>query len=318
MNIVVGFLQEVTVAMPTAEAEWLWDTTLQSLILKETSEGLDSRESNTVTFFVEKYRRKLTLAPALHLAAKRHSCTKYVKLLLEAGADANSTNSEGKTVLFGDNYCAHNVRLLLEAGADVNITDARGNTALRDVCKDITWQDKDRNRVLHQEAVIKLLLAAGASADSSANHKINIGGFDNSTAFMLERVLLLMFTAGSKELFIQMAHNNFTKDLRNLFPRAFLQIQQHQPQGSSLKAQFFPADWDDLDLKNQCRKVIRKHLLTLDLNTNLFTRVPQLQMTHERAGLPEELVSYLLYDQQSELNIDWVRIEESDEDYRQW
>ncbi len=67
--------------------------------------------------------------------------------------------------------------------------------------------------------------------------------------------------------------------------------------------EFFPADWDDLGLKNQCRKVIRKHLLTLDPHTKIFMRIPQLQMTPHRAGIPEYLVSYLLYEQSLEVDL---------------
>ena len=42
-------------------------------------------------------------------------------------------------------------------------------------------------------------------------------------------------------------------------------------------------------LKNLCRVAIRKHLLSVDLHTNLFARVPLL-------GLPATLARYLLYD----------------------
>ncbi len=74
---------------------------------------------------------------------------------------------------------------------------------------------------------------------------------------------------------------------------------------------FFPSNWEDLDLKNQCRKAIRQHLLALDHHTNLLIQVPQLQMTNEKPGLPQELVSYLLWNQT--LEVDWDRLDKKGE-----
>ena len=45
-----------------------------------------------------------------------------------------------------------------------------------------------------------------------------------------------------------------------------------------------------LCLSHLCREAIRRHLLDLDLHTNLFVRAPKL-------GLPKSLTSYILYDQ---------------------
>ena len=45
-----------------------------------------------------------------------------------------------------------------------------------------------------------------------------------------------------------------------------------------------------MHLKHICRKVIRKRLLDLDPNSNLFGRIPQL-------GLPARIQQYLLYGQ---------------------
>ena len=44
----------------------------------------------------------------------------------------------------------------------------------------------------------------------------------------------------------------------------------------------------EIGLKHMCREAIRKHLLGLDENINLFQRIPRL-------GLPTLLVKYLLY-----------------------
>ena len=45
----------------------------------------------------------------------------------------------------------------------------------------------------------------------------------------------------------------------------------------------------NLELKNLCRKAIRKHLIDLDPHTHLFNRIPKL-------GLVSLLYEYLLYD----------------------
>ena len=45
---------------------------------------------------------------------------------------------------------------------------------------------------------------------------------------------------------------------------------------------------EKLELKHICREAIRKHLLKLDLHSNLFGRVPRL-------GFPEAVNQYLLF-----------------------
>ena len=47
-----------------------------------------------------------------------------------------------------------------------------------------------------------------------------------------------------------------------------------------------------IDLKHQCRKVIRNHMMKVS-KVNLFVRVPQLQ-------LPSIMTKYLLYDAEPE------------------
>ena len=173
----------------------------------------------------------------------------------------------------------HMVKLLLHLGADVNHANILGYTALNG-----PWTTKygieSPTRV---EAMVKQLLAAGAIVNINGGMKYEFRCISIQQTGLLP---VLLFAAGQKPVFL--------RGQTQLFPR-------------STQAEYFPPDWEDLGLKNQCRKVIRKHLLTLDPHTNLFIRVPQLQMTNERAGLPEKLVSYLLHDQN--LEVDWEELE---------
>ncbi len=248
-----------------------------------------------------------------------------VKVLLEGGADVSQTGEHGRTVLVAAVVCGfayHSfetatrhqdyvncVDLLLKAGADVNqskngwhrtalsyalklwdlhmlklLLDAgpSGNE-LRHVMSCL-WDD---NR-FRAEAAMKLIFAAGAKVNTGARlvsrRQVGIGGDDDQTP----QLTRLVFAAGQD---IVVGRDTVQQFL--------------QPRGgpSVPDKPFHLPGWHDLDLKNQCKKVIRQHLLTLDPHTNLFIRVSQLQMTNEKAGLPEKLVSYLLYDQN--LEVDW-------------
>ncbi len=219
-----------------------------------------------------------------------------VKGLLEAGADVNFACKWQHTPLLeaarhGDPEC---VKLLLEAGADVNHADSHGNTALKAATgmgdfyvrlpatgADVNSSDAEEfasaRRSLFRDilALVKLLMAAGADVNKPAPLRMYMRNpVDDS-------VPLFLLAAGEEHVTLR------------------LPVRQ--------QIRFLPQDWGDLLLKNQCRKVIRKHLLTLDPHTNLFIRAPQLQMTPGMTGLPRPLVEYLLYNQT--LHVDWENIE---------
>ena len=68
---------------------------------------------------------------ALHRAGQK-ACTDVVRVLIDAGADVDIKNSDGRCPL----HCAcetgalDNVKMLVRAGAGVNVTDNKGNTCL--------------------------------------------------------------------------------------------------------------------------------------------------------------------------------------------
>ena len=62
-----------------------------------------------------------------------------------------------------------------------------------------------------------------------------------------------------------------------------------------------------LELKHICREAIRKHLLKLDLHSNLFNRIPRL-------GLPEVLNQYLLYEVSFDDDDDYDEEEEEEKE----
>ncbi len=205
---------------------------------------------------------------ALMLAAWKNA-SECLKLLLAAGADVNHADTGGETSLIkaacqNSSRC---VKLLLEAGANLNQADQNGKTALIAAGSEFAQDPASSSQLELQDAALKLLLAAGAEVNMHCYNKPN---FRESGANLL-------FAAGEKHLKVK-------------------------SQDGQQATQFFPEDWSDQNLKNECRKVIRKHLLTLDPHTNLFMRIPQLQMTPHRAGIPDYLVSYLLYGQ--DLDVD--------------
>ena len=235
-----------------------------------------------------------------------------IKLLLEAGADVNHIDSAGQTPLTLVTYSANPgcVKLMLEAGADVNHADKKNQTALLQAEKCGDAQS------------VKMLLDAGADVNQAHLFWIASLLFLNSHKwhrYAAEAITKLLLAAG--------IHVNVVFPESRLAERYKQCVQKAMPlllyaageepvdekQGEAVDGATDAAenqedlihteDGQNLDLKNECRKVIRQHLLTLDRHTNLFQRIPELEMTNERPGIPDYLVSYLLYGQN--LEVDW-------------
>ncbi len=165
------------------------------------------------------------------------------------------------------------MQALLQAGADVNLADDKGRSPLLSAASGLDGH------------IVELLLEAGADVNQAddVGHTALSKAAANESLSCVKLLLAAGANANMPGRFTEMNNNNRWNQMQAV--------------------QFFPPDWDDLDLKNQCRKVIRKYLLTLDPHTNLFVQIGQLQMTHERAGLPEKLVSYLLFGQSLSMDL---------------
>ncbi len=296
-EIVLAFTEEVTTSLPEEEA-----LSALNVILESSAEW--GSKITVVRYLCDTHGKKLNLVPALHKALEKNN-TQTVELLLDKGADLNCPGRHGWTSLYFGPVNPHNFKLLLEAGADVNRRSCDGHTVLTHFCLTRFYVDDSCiDLIQEKEAVMKQLLAAGADVNPVNSSYPLLFSFLSPIVTTTSKALHLVLAAGAQYVVVQVPET--PQETSNF---KFIQI----PQPTVLRYftgyryfQLLHADLEDLDLKDQCRKVIRKHLLTLDPHTNLFIRVLQLQMTNERPGLPEKLISYLLYEQH--LEIDWTKI----------
>ena len=90
-----------------------------------------------------------------------------VQALLNAGADVNAKDNDGKTVLMwaldilGTNYANDTVKALLAADADVNAKDNDGRTALMWAAEKLPKMDGEIRKKNHAD-VVEMLKKAGA------------------------------------------------------------------------------------------------------------------------------------------------------------
>ena len=187
--------------------------------------------------------------------ASWHGYTEGVDILIKAGADLNKEGGSGDNhtpLLFAcKGGYIKSVESVLEAGADVNISSQYGYTAL--------FIDTYATYPYEYKECLRAVLRAGI--------QINRVNFLHRNA--LAEVLEHKHKKGARLLFA------IGETLDDKVPKRLISD---------------CLDFDDLqlELKHMCREAIRKHLLKLDVHSNLFNRIPRL-------GLTEVLNQYLLY-----------------------
>ncbi len=258
--------------------------------------AIQNGQSNLVKLLVEQgadVNPKESRSENPLLEAVRFKDSDVVKYLIEKGADVNSTDrNEAAPLLLAMQLNKWQcVKLLVEAGADVNIADTDNKSVL------IIAVQRGQTECL------KLFLDAGADVNTTTYRFGSTALCEAVTQESLAHAKLLL-RAGADVTFPvrswEQYHCKGIEMAQLLFAAGKEYVLYKSP--TFLGVQFYPPDWEDLDLKNQCRKVIRKHLLTLDPKSNLFAQVTQLQMTHDKPGLPEHMVSYLLFGQDHEIH----------------
>ena len=237
-------------------------------------------------------------AIAVALTEESEQC---VELLLEAGVDPNSKFSDRESLLSMAVQTGTCIKPLLDAGADV-ITIENGIADLVLFGKlsdaehlinagvDVNGSNSEYESVLLHGAMtennkfVKLLLRA--SAHTNVCNYIGNNALEEYIAqncrvkrYMTDgehptsakkRMCMLLFAAGElcKETAILLTDRDFDQ-------RDMIKTPQYL-----LESEF--------SLKNKCREAVRNHLLELDQHTNLFVRIPCL-------NLPPSLQRYLLY-----------------------
>ena len=195
---------------------------------------------------------------ALHPACEMGR-DKIIELLLSAGADVNPRTNKGDTPLMMvvQHRRITSVHLLLNAGADVNI---QGH-----------FQYSTLHLAYNSIESIKILLRAGVMIN--VMDKYNHNALEHAIAEHGARsICMLLFAAGEST-------EGSTVNKYDIWDNV-----KHVPVPKYLQDIIAP----ELCLKHQCRMTIRKHLISRDPHTHLFTRAPEL-------GLPKPLEAYLLF-----------------------
>ena len=116
-----------------------------------------------------------------------------VRLLLEAGADVNEADYEGRTAIMAAvaNVLPETTKLLIEAGADVNMLDSDGGTLLMCACDVNPYAfDPESN------SCIKLVLKAGAHVNQKDSRGLCLLEVLEEDEAKTMEILMLLLAAG--------------------------------------------------------------------------------------------------------------------------
>ena len=200
--------------------------------------------------------------------AIRYGHVECLDLLIKVGAGVNLGKSEKETkneaLIFAVRVSSVKcVDLLIKEGADVNVSSRRWVGSLLALATHRNLQSA------------KLLLRAGAKINGKDQYGKNpLEGLFYHYRAPDKTMVLLLFAAG-----------NTVKG------RCFEWFDyEDNVIGSVPVPDYLWRHLVDKSLKNQCRKTIREHLLKLDPQGNLFSRIPRIK-------LPKCLTDYLLYGQ---------------------
>ena len=200
-------------------------------------------------------------------AAAYYGKVEFIKPLIEAGADVNQQNADGKTPLHGTliadstgvtplmlaaKFCFH-VRDMIWGGHRKGDVVARKNGCINRICR---------------------LLKAGAEI----GRRDHLGRNSVQVSFQpvqkeVKEIQRLLYAAGETLDGPTVNADDVIYGGVNVtnIPKYFTELKEN------------------VDLKHLCREAIRKHLIDLDPHKHLFGRIPQL-------GLPLLVTEYLLYD----------------------
>ena len=225
-----------------------------------------------------------------------------LELLLNSGADVNTTDSHGRTPLMMTSTNKKFVSKLIQHGALVNKADDNGMTslmhALLNSCRaevtelflgagaDVNATNVNNMSVLTHAALandgiknINVLLKYGilinirnVCGQNALEHHLAICG-----DYRDEKIVRLLFAAGE------------SLDVRNVQRNAWIVNREHRKSQIAWQLQSCSLNGSSIFcLQCKCREAIRHHLLKINLNKNFFQRIPKL-------GLPAKLKHYLLY-----------------------
>ena len=217
-------------------------------------------------------------------------CTRY---LLAAGANVNHSGVYGETALHAACEMGRDgiIETLLNAGADVNLRTSKGDTALL-----MAVQHK-------RVSSVRLLIKAGADVNIQGHCQFSplhlayndcmnesprlllragvmINVMDNKNQNALQHAIA---QRGGRPTFMLLFAAGETIEGTTVKKYDIWDNVKHIPVPDYLQDFTVPK----LCLKHECRMMIRKHLISIDPHTHLFTRAPELR-------LPTTLLEYVL------------------------